>query len=115
MKAKATSSPAIYIAFIVVIVSALLFGALGGLRTGTAILAAAMLGFLVYAVLRAPSRYRWFGPGQQQQAIDNWQGQFGKTYPEDLVDADQPLFDNVGRNDLCPCGRGKKYKHCHGA
>lgn len=21
----------------------------------------------------------------------------------------------VGRNDLCPCGSGKKYKHCHGA
>ncbi|HEX6941646.1 MAG TPA: preprotein translocase subunit SecA [Gemmatimonadaceae bacterium] len=22
---------------------------------------------------------------------------------------------NVGRNDLCPCGSGKKYKKCHGA
>ncbi len=22
--------------------------------------------------------------------------------------------DNVGRNDPCPCGSGKKYKHCHG-
>ncbi|AZS17573.1 preprotein translocase subunit SecA [Paenibacillus lutimineralis] len=22
--------------------------------------------------------------------------------------------DQVGRNDLCPCGSGKKYKHCHG-
>src|SRR5690606_24653632 len=21
----------------------------------------------------------------------------------------------VGRNDRCPCGSGKKYKHCHGA
>lgn len=21
---------------------------------------------------------------------------------------------HVGRNDLCPCGSGKKYKHCHG-
>jgi preprotein translocase subunit SecA len=20
----------------------------------------------------------------------------------------------VGRNDACPCGSGKKYKHCHG-
>jgi len=20
----------------------------------------------------------------------------------------------VGRNDLCPCGSGKKYKNCHG-
>jgi len=24
---------------------------------------------------------------------------------------DQP---KVGRNQLCPCGSGKKYKHCHG-
>ena len=22
--------------------------------------------------------------------------------------------DKVGRNDLCPCGSGKKYKKCHG-
>ncbi len=24
------------------------------------------------------------------------------------------VADRVGRNDLCPCGSGKKYKHCHG-
>jgi len=23
------------------------------------------------------------------------------------------MYDNVGRNDLCPCGSGKKFKHCH--
>lgn len=22
--------------------------------------------------------------------------------------------EKVGRNDLCPCGSGKKFKHCHG-
>ena len=22
---------------------------------------------------------------------------------------------NIGRNDPCPCGSGKKYKHCHGS
>ena len=28
----------------------------------------------------------------------------------------QPMrnIDKVGRNDPCPCGSGKKYKHCHG-
>jgi preprotein translocase subunit SecA len=28
----------------------------------------------------------------------------------------QPIVKEkiVGRNDLCPCGSGKKYKHCHG-
>jgi hypothetical protein len=25
------------------------------------------------------------------------------------------LIVAVGRNDLCPCGSGKKYKKCHGA
>jgi preprotein translocase subunit SecA len=23
-------------------------------------------------------------------------------------------FKNVGRNDSCPCGSGKKFKNCHG-
>jgi uncharacterized protein YecA (UPF0149 family) len=23
-------------------------------------------------------------------------------------------IQKVGRNELCPCGSGKKYKHCHG-
>jgi len=27
----------------------------------------------------------------------------------------QRATDKVGRNDLCPCGSGKKYKRCHGA
>ena len=31
-----------------------------------------------------------------------------------VKDKDDP-FLNVGRNDLCPCGSGKKYKKCHGA
>ncbi len=26
----------------------------------------------------------------------------------------QPDMPRVGRNDPCPCGSGKKYKHCHG-
>ncbi len=29
-------------------------------------------------------------------------------------DANDP-FANVGRNERCPCGSGKKYKQCHGA
>jgi hypothetical protein len=27
---------------------------------------------------------------------------------------EQPKTGKVGRNDPCPCGSGKKYKHCHG-
>ena len=28
--------------------------------------------------------------------------------------AETSLFARVGRNEPCPCGSGKKYKHCHG-
>ncbi|MEQ1667822.1 MAG: preprotein translocase subunit SecA, partial [Sulfuriferula sp.] len=30
------------------------------------------------------------------------------------VAATDPKYANVGRNDACPCGSGKKFKHCHG-
>ena len=30
-------------------------------------------------------------------------------------DAANPAsWGKVGRNEACPCGSGKKYKHCHG-
>ena len=29
------------------------------------------------------------------------------------VSSSSSSFSNVGRNDLCPCGSGKKYKKCH--
>ena len=32
------------------------------------------------------------------------------------VDPNNPLtWDKVQRNAACPCGSGRKYKHCHGA
>jgi preprotein translocase subunit SecA len=37
--------------------------------------------------------------------------------PEDRAPAPTPVTNpgpKVGRNDPCPCGSGKKYKHCHG-
>jgi preprotein translocase subunit SecA len=31
------------------------------------------------------------------------------------VDPDDPSsWGKVGRNGPCPCGSGKKFKHCHG-
>ena len=27
---------------------------------------------------------------------------------------DPTSWGKVGRNEVCPCGSGKKYKHCHG-
>jgi preprotein translocase subunit SecA len=34
--------------------------------------------------------------------------------PQQPASAAPRTEDKVGRNDLCPCGSGKKYKKCHG-
>ena len=31
-----------------------------------------------------------------------------------FVESDQTTWGNPSRNDLCPCGSGEKFKHCHG-
>lgn len=33
---------------------------------------------------------------------------------EGFDENDPTTWGNPGRNDLCPCGSGKKFKHCHG-
>ncbi|MER8959706.1 preprotein translocase subunit SecA [Mesorhizobium sp. M0701] len=35
--------------------------------------------------------------------------------PEDRDPKNPATWGKVGRNEACPCGSGKKYKHCHGA
>jgi preprotein translocase subunit SecA len=35
--------------------------------------------------------------------------------PEDRDPKRPDTWGKVGRNEACPCGSGKKYKHCHGA
>ncbi|HEY8748997.1 MAG TPA: preprotein translocase subunit SecA [Tepidisphaeraceae bacterium] len=47
--------------------------------------------------------------GEMQAASDRPQGE--ATVAKPFV-REEP---KVGRNDLCPCGSGKKYKKCHGA
>ena len=40
------------------------------------------------------------------------------TNDEGIIESEDPeavrAEKRVGRNDLCPCGSGKKYKNCHG-
>ncbi len=60
---------------------------------------------------------------QQEQALDNLsrlgyrveqrvsRDKSGRTRVAQTVHKD--LWSNVGRNDPCPCGSGKKYKDCH--
>ena len=36
--------------------------------------------------------------------------------PNETISGNQPITsEKIGRNEPCPCGSGKKYKHCHGA
>ena len=35
-------------------------------------------------------------------------------FDEDEILQPQIAEEKIGRNDPCPCGSGKKYKHCHG-
>jgi preprotein translocase subunit SecA len=50
----------------------------------------------------------------RKQGTGNRQNGHGRT--PSASSAPRPLMANkIGRNDLCPCGSGKKYKKCHGA
>ena len=51
------------------------------------------------------------------QAVDNV-GQVptpAQGRPQTVVKDKDDIYANVGRNDPCPCGSGKKFKKCHGA
>ena len=52
-----------------------------------------------------------------QQGNENQQGLLGEFdgNPEDIAPEDMPEgWMNTSRNAECPCGSGKKFKHCHG-
>ncbi|MGA9422819.1 MAG: preprotein translocase subunit SecA, partial [Rhodanobacteraceae bacterium] len=51
-----------------------------------------------------------FAPGDEQGEAES--GQTAAPAPRMPIQRDSP---KVGRNDPCPCGSGRKYKHCHGS
>ena len=52
-----------------------------------------------------PARTRWRSP------VPRWCRQPAGGRPRSQQPVDR---GKVGRNEDCPCGSGKKYKHCHG-
>ncbi|BCG85753.1 MULTISPECIES: preprotein translocase subunit SecA [unclassified Mesorhizobium] len=54
-----------------------------------------------------------FGDGETALLVR--QEQNAVVAPEDRDPNNQATWGKVGRNEACPCGSGKKYKHCHGA
>jgi len=63
---------------------------------------------------RRPARGRIIETKQDTDGI-GLKGSSGSAQPVQAGKA-QPIRveERVGRNDPCPCGSGKKYKHCHG-
>jgi preprotein translocase subunit SecA len=53
----------------------------------------------------------------QQEALQDAASEASQA-PEPEVEGfdenDSSTWGNPGRNDPCPCGSGKKFKHCHG-
>jgi preprotein translocase subunit SecA len=66
-------------------------------------------------------------PRRQQTSLDDMEKQFERKKRRELDQAQRAgasvpeavqqvvRGEKVGRNELCPCGSGKKYKKCHGA
>jgi preprotein translocase subunit SecA len=50
-----------------------------------------------------------------REAIPSGAGQPQHAGPRPAKPQPIRVGEKVGRNDPCPCGSGKKYKHCHGA
>jgi hypothetical protein len=79
-----------------------------------AAIAAALAAFVANGLMNAPSRYRRHGWGQVRQAVDHSLGKSGAIYPEESVSIPTARHVEVGRNDPCPCGSGRKHKRCCG-
>ncbi|MVA25595.1 preprotein translocase subunit SecA [Agrobacterium vitis] len=50
-----------------------------------------------------------------QTGQDEFAAADGVVAPENRNPADPSTWGKVGRNEMCPCGSGKRFKHCHGA
>ena len=59
-------------------------------------------------------RQQMLAAQQQQQAAATPQPAAAGNVPPSVDAADESTWGNSGRNSPCPCGSGKKYKHCHG-
>ncbi len=54
------------------------------------------------------------GNGAEPAADAGADASAGRDLPAGVDPDDQATWGRSGRNDPCPCGSGKKYKHCHG-
>ena len=63
--------------------------------------------------IRRPARTSW--RWRMRRSCRRFAGNGnGSARSVDRNPKDPTSWGKVGRNELCPCGSGKKYKHCHG-
>ena len=66
--------------------------------------------------LRAPVARRRRGDRRRRRHVDGRDGAAaGGGTGRDRSRSSSPTHENIGRNDPCWCGSGKKFKRCHGA
>lgn len=76
--------------------------------------------FLLMVQIRSPEQVREMESEQaaradaQAEKMNYHHADYDDALGEDDADSAGDKFANVGRNDPCPCGSGKKFKHCHG-
>ena len=66
------------------------------------------------AQAEAAERARAEAVARQMQFQHPDMGSYGADEEAADVELDASSMPKVGRNDPCPCGSGKKFKHCHG-
>jgi preprotein translocase subunit SecA len=70
-------------------------------------------GSIFESAAAAADQFGLGGPSQEQIAAAS-AAAGGAKATQVVKDVNDP-WATVGRNDMCPCGSGKKYKKCHGA
>jgi hypothetical protein len=94
---------------VIAAISALL---LFGVHVWSYILAGAFVVFLGYTLWNPPKAYRRHGWDQARQSVN---ASFGISSGPYFWQSDgRRRGVKVGRNELCPCGSGRKYKRCCG-
>lgn len=66
--------------------------------------------------IRSPEDVEETAPHAEVSNVKYQHAGYDEALADEGGDANQPVENGpkVGRNDPCPCGSGKKYKHCHG-
>jgi len=65
-------------------------------------------------VMKAQIQQKSYAPQEEVRKTTAQQAMFSPAADKSETSTGQQNFENVGRNEKCPCGSGKKFKNCHG-